>query len=967
MTTTPKLTSLAAPQGDAAGVGAARRRLSKRLLTLNVNGRAREDAVAGHTLLLDYLRDTAGLTGTKQGCDGGECGACTVLVDGEPRLACITLAASCEGRRVETIESLASEGRMSRLQQAFHEKLGTQCGFCTPGMIMAAESLLRRNPTPDVAEIREALSGNLCRCTGYVKIIEAVQAACGEADAAAAPAAAHGHSVGQRTPLIDGIEKVTGRARYTADLPFGDVLVGRILRSPVAHGLIRGIDTTRARAMPGVRAVITGADFAAPYGVIPIAQNEWPLARDKVRYRGEPLAAVAAVDEATAEAALAAIGLDIEPLPAYFGADEARAAGALQLHEKKLGNIEREVEQAFGDVDAGFAVADLVREQTFHYAEVAHGQIELNAAVASYEPELGRLTTHSVTQVPYYLHLTLAQCLGMDSAQIRVVKPFVGGGFGHRVEPLNFEMVTAALARAAGGTVKTELTREDGFLTHRGRPETDIRLKLGMKRNGEITAVDCEITQRGGAYGGYGLVTILYAGALLHALYRLAAVKYRGHRVYTNTPPCGAMRGHGAVDARHAFESLLDAMAVELGVDPIAARRANLITPPWRTLNDLQVNSYGIPECLNWVEQASGWKTRHGKLPRGRGLGLACSHYVSGSAKPVHWSGEPHAVINLKLDFDASVTVLTGASDIGQGSSTLLAQVVAEVLMLPMARIRVVATDSALTPKDNGSYSSRVSFMVGNAALRAAQELLRVLVAAAATRLQVSADRIEWLGERCRVAGTEQGLDFADVVNAALLDSGTLIVKGTWSTPPETQGGKFRGAAVGSTAGFSYAAQVVEVVVDEATGVVRVERVWVAHDCGFAINPLAVEGQVQGAVWMGMGQALSEETQYHEGLPLRPNMLDYRIPTIAESPSIDVKLIESHDPLGPFGAKEASEGALHGFPPALCNAIFDAIGIRLSELPATPDRVLEAIHAARRAERLRARRSASAELVAERG
>ena len=941
--------------------------MGKRLLTLNVNGRAREDAVADHTLLLDYLRDTAGLTGTKQGCDGGECGACTVLVDGEPRLACITLAASCEGRQIETIESLATEGRMSRLQQAFHEKLGTQCGFCTPGMIMAAESLLRRNPTPDVAEIRDALSGNLCRCTGYVKIIESVQAACSEVDAAAAPAAARVHSVGQRTPLIDGIEKVTGRARYTADLPFGGALVGRILRSAVAHGLIRGIDTTRARAMPGVRAVITGADFAAPYGVIPIAQNEWPLARDKVRYRGEPLAAVAAVDEATAEAALAAIVLDIEPLPAYFSADDARAVGALQLHEKKLGNIEREVEQLFGDVDAGFAAADLVREQTFHYAEVAHGQIELNAAVASYEPEPGRLTTHSVTQVPYYLHLTLAQCLGMDSAQIRVVKPFVGGGFGHRVEPLNFEMVTAALARAAGDTVKTELSREDGFLTHRGRPETDIRLKLGMKRNGEITAVDCEITQRGGAYGGYGLVTILYAGALLHALYRLAAVKYRGHRVYTNTPPCGAMRGHGAVDARHAFESLLDAMAVELGLDPIAARRANLITPPWRTLNDLQVNSYGIPDCLDWVEQASGWKTRHGKLARGRGLGLACSHYVSGSAKPVHWSGEPHAVINLKLDFDGSVTVLTGASDIGQGSSTLLAQVVAEVLMLPMARIRVIATDSALTPKDNGSYSSRVSFMVGNAALRAAQELLRVLVAAAATRLQVGVERIEWLGERCRVAGTDQGLDFADVVNAALVDSGTLIVKGTWSTPPETQGGKFRGAAVGSTAGFSYAAQVVEVAVDETTGVVRVERVWVAHDCGFAINPLAVEGQVQGAVWMGMGQALSEETQYHEGLPLRPNMLDYRIPTIAESPPIDVKLIESHDPLGPFGAKEASEGALHGFPPALCNAIFDAIGIRLTELPATPDRVLEAIHAARRAERLRARRSATAEPVAERG
>ncbi|MCC7326508.1 MAG: 4-hydroxybenzoyl-CoA reductase subunit alpha [Burkholderiales bacterium] len=773
--------------------------------------------------------------------------------------------------------------------------------------------------------------------------------------AAVAPAA---HAAGQRTPLIDGIEKVTGRARYTADLPFGDALVGRILRSPVAHGEIRGIDTRAALAIPGVRAVVTGTDFAAPYGVIPIAQNEWPLARGRIRYRGEPVAAVAAVDAETADAALAAIVLDIEPLPAYFSAADARAPDAVRLHEKKAGNIEREVDQSFGEVDAGFETADLVCEETYHYAEVAHGQIELNAAVAAWEPEHERLTTHSVTQVPYYLHLTLAQCLGIDTSQIRVIKPFVGGGFGHRVEPLNFEMVAAALARAAGGTVKVLLSREDGFLTHRGRPETDIRLKIAMAKTGAITAVDCEIVQRGGAYGGYGLVTILYAGALLHALYMVPAVRYRGFRVYTNTPPCGAMRGHGAVDARHAFESLLDRMAAELGLDPFAVRRANLITPPFRTINDLQVNSCGLPACLEWVEEASGWKTRRGALPRGRGMGLACSHYVSGSAKPVHWSGEPHAVIHLKLDHDGGITVLTGASDIGQGSSTLLAQVVAEVMSLSLARIRVIATDSALTPKDNGSYSSRVSFMVGNAALRAAEELKRILVAAAAKRLEVSVDDIEWNGEHCLVAGTDRGLAFREVVEAALVDTGALSVKGVWSTPPETQGGKFRGAAVGSTAGFSYAAQVVEVSVDEDTGQVTVERVWVAHDCGFAINPLAVEGQVQGAVWMGMGQALSEETQYHEGLPLRPNMLDYRIPTIVESPPIAVKLVESRDPLGPFGAKEASEGALHGFAPALTNAIHDAIGLRLTELPASPDRVFEALVEVRRTERLRARAAA---------
>ena len=314
----------------------------------------------------------------------------------------------------------------------------------------------------------------------------------------------------------------------------------------------------------------------------------------------------------------------------------------------------------------------------------------------------------------------------------------------------------------------------------------------------------------------------------------------------------------------------------------------------------------------------------------------------------MHWSGEPHAVVNLKLDFDGGITLLTGASDIGQGSNTLLTQVVAEVLLLPMARIRVVSADSALTPKDNGSYSSRVSFMVGNAALRAAENLKRILVEAAAKRLEASPDEIHWAGECCGMVGTERQLSFAQCVQAALAESGTLTVKGAWSTPPETQGGKFRGAAVGSTAGFSYAAQVVEVQVDEDTGAVRVEQVWVAHDCGRALNPLAVEGQVQGAVWMGMGQALQEETQYHEGLPLRANMLDYRIPTIAESPPIDVTLIESMDPLGPFGAKEGSEGGLHGFPPALTNAIADALGLRLNELPVTPDRVFDALLARRR-------------------
>jgi len=760
-------------------------------------------------------------------------------------------------------------------------------------------------------------------------------------------------AVGVRQPLIDGVEKVTGRARYTADLAAPGALVGAILRSPVAHGRIHAIDAEAARALPGVRAVITGDDCAVAYGVIPVAQNEFPLARGHIRYRGEPIAAVAADDAATARAALDLIDLDIESLPAYFDAASARAPDATPLHPNKPGNIEREVDQAFGDVDAGFAAADLVREESFHYAEVTHAMMEPNASLAEFDPERGRLTLHTVSQVPYYVHLALARCLGMDESRIRVVKPFVGGGFGHRTETLNFEVIAALLARAAGGMVKLELSREECFLTHRGRPETDVRMKIGMNSSGELTAVDCEVVQRGGGYAGYGLVTILYAGALLHAIYRLPASKYHGLRVYSNTPPNGAMRGHGSVDVRHAFETMLDRMAAELGLDPFVVRRANLLNVPHRTANDLQVNSCGLAECLDQVERASGWRERRGTLPRGHGLGMACSHYVSGSAKPVHWTGEPHAVVNLKLDFDGGITVLTGAADIGQGSSTLLAQAVAEILGLPLDRLTVVANDSVVTPKDNGSYSSRVSFMVGNAAIGAARELRRVLVAAAARRLEVAAEDIECLGEAYRVAGSDRALGYKDVVAAALEETGTLTVKGTWSTPAETQGGKFKGAAVGTSAGFSYAAQVVEVAVDEETGMVRVVRVWVAHDCGRAINPLAVEGQIQGSVWMGMGQALSEETQYHEGLPLRANLLDYRVPTIVESPPIETFIVEARDPNGPFGAKEAGEGSLSGFLPALTNAIADATGLRLTELPASPDRLLEALTARRRAERLR--------------
>ena len=753
-------------------------------------------------------------------------------------------------------------------------------------------------------------------------------------------------------PLIDGIDKVTGKARYTADLDHADALVGRIFRSAFSHADIIRLDVSKARALDGVVAVVTGDDCAHTYGVLPIAMNEYPLARGRVRYRGEPVAAVAAIDAETAERALQLIELEVTELPAYYSSEAARAPGAVLLHDNKPGNIERDVHNQFGDVPQGFATADLVREETFNCAEINHAQIEPHASLSEYDPLTGRLTVQTVSQVGYYLHLMLAQCLEMDSSRIRVIKPFIGGGFGARVETLNFEIITALLARASAGKVLMQLTREETFITHRARPQTDVRLKLGMNKDGRMTACECEVVQRGGAYAGYGIITILYAGALLQGIYDIPAVKYDGYRVYANLPPCGAMRGHGSVDVRHAFECLVDRMARELKLDPFAVRRANLLQAPTRTLNDLVVNSYGLGECLDKVERASGWRERLGRLPPGKGLGMACSHYVSGAAKPIHRTGEPHALVNLKLDFDGGVTALTGAADIGQGSSTMVAIAVAETMDISLDRIRVVAADTAVTPKDNGAYSSRITFMVGNAAIDAAKNLKAVLIAAAAKKLEAKPEDIE-CGEVFRVgSGKQASLPFAVVVAAALVDEGAITVKGSFTCPPDMQGGKHRGGAVGSTMGFSYGAQVVEVSVDDATGLVSVDNVWVALDCGHAINPLAVEGQIEGSVWMGMGQAMCEETRYLEGLPAHASLLEYRMPTIAESPPIEVQIVESHDPYGPFGAKEASEGALAGFPPAVVNAIANAIGIDLNELPVTPDRVMEALIQRRRQARL---------------
>jgi 4-hydroxybenzoyl-CoA reductase subunit alpha len=808
--------------------------------------------------------------------------------------------------------------------------------------------------------------------------------------------------IGKPTAMIDAAGKTTGAGKYTDDLSLPGMLVGKILHSPYPHARIKRIDTSRAEKLDGVVAVVVGQDAPNPYGILPVGHDEHALSLDKVRYVGDNVACVIAVDEATAEKALELIEVDYEVLPAYFDPEESMKAETHLIHDNKPGNLEKDYHHVFGDPDKGFADADHVAEARFIANEVTHAAMEPHSTLASFELDphtgkMGRLTVWSSTQVPYYLQHKLSLVLEMPMSQIRVIKPLVGGGFGGKSEVIPLEIIAAVAARKAQAPVKITYTREEVFWAHRGRPRTIIDLKTGVTNDGRITSVKARVVQDGGAYCSYGVVTILYSGALLGALYDIPNIQYDGYRVLTNKPACGAMRGHGTVNVRFAFESQLDELASKIGVDPAEIRQRNLLKPPCITVNGLRVQSYGLPECIEKTVERSGWKERKGKLPKGRGLGIACSHYVSGAANSIIRSDMPHSTVNVKIDRDGGVVVYTGASEIGQGSDTMTAQIAAEVLGCALSRVRVIAADTDLTPIDIGSYSSRVTFMAGNATLRAAEDVKKRIGAAAAKRMGCSADDLvfrddivsrkgmEFAGHREQAAGEsahstqaeasvsgrvegqilrgslqqkrkEEGpkewLTFEEAVVAAIDFHGALTGTGSYAPPQEARGGKHKGAGVGPSPAYSYSAQVAEVSVDEETGEVTVHKVWAAHDCGRALNPVSVEGQIIGSVWMGMGQALTEEMVWKDGMLMNPGLLEYRSPSSIESPAVEPIIVESIDPEGPFGAKECSEGSLAATIPAIANAIYDAVGVRLHECPFTPERVLAAMRAKKHAKAL---------------
>jgi len=751
--------------------------------------------------------------------------------------------------------------------------------------------------------------------------------------------------IGGSSRRIDVADKVTGRARYTDDLVLPRMLHCKILRSRVPHAELVKVDVSAALEVPGVLAAITGEDLPIPYGILPVSQDEHALCCDRVRFVGDPVAAVAAEDEETASAALARIAVELRPLDAVGSIENALARPEPRLHAyAQHGNIHRMVSQEFGDLAQGLAEADYVREDSFFYGGSTHLALEQHAALADWSPD-GRLTLWSSTQTPHYVHRVLARVLELPAARVRVIVPALGGGFGGKTDPFNHEVVVAKLAIVTGRPVKICLTREEVFYCHRGRHPTRIWMRTGVKKDGAITGMHVKTVLDGGAYGSYGVASTLYTGALQTVTYRVPHYRFDGARVFTNKPPCGPKRGHGTPQGRFALEVQLDKIAEAIGLDPADLRLRHLVSPDSLTANYLRIGSTGLRQCLETVVERSGWRQKHGQLPFGRGVGLACSSYLSGAGVAIYWNQMPHSGVMLKLDRGGGVAVYCGSTDVGQGSDSVLAFVVAEVLGVPPGDVRVFTADTDLTPVDLGSYSSRVTLMTGNAALQAAERARELLASAVAGKLEARPEELVFAeGRVFRASDPDTGVSFAEAVVAAESRFGTLATVGHYAPPAPA--GMFKGSGVGPSPAYSYTAAVAEVSVDPETGIVRAEKVWIAHDVGRAIHRPSVVGQIEGSVYMGLGEALFEETSYraaHNLVPVAPSMLGYKSPTALDMCEVESFVIEDPDPQGPFGAKEVGQGPLLPIPPAIVNAIHDAVGVRIDEVPVTPDKVLRAL------------------------
>ena len=994
-------------------------------IRFTLNGKPVLLDVPTDTTLLTALREHLGVFGVKHGCETGECGACTVLLEGVPVSSCVMLAAQAHGHQVTTIEALGERpGQgwkltkgLDAIQQAFVETGAIQCGYCTPAMILAARSLLQREPSPTEDQVRDALSGVLCRCTGYLKPVQAVLRAAavlrgeevepiegplqapaglfgiqegptGNEEAGplgpdvltrtgvmpriqAAPEVKGWSTVGRPEPKVDAVKLVQGKPAFAADLEMRGMLVAKVLHSPLAHARIVSIDASHARALPGVAAVLTWQDLprvvystAGQSDPIPGPLDTFSLDH-KVRFFGDRVALVAAETEEIAEQALHLIDVEYEPLPAILDPGQAMGPEAPRIHDEPefvdfaesdaSRNLAARIHIDIGDLDKGLAEADLVIEGEYEVPKVQQASIEPHVAV-SYWDEDDRLVIRTSTQVPFHVRRQLAPVLGLPAKRIRVIKPRIGGGFGGKQEVL-IEDVAAHLTIATGRPVRFEYTRAEEFYASRSRHPMRLRMRTGVKRDGTITANEMVILSDTGAYGCHALTVTGNTGHKSMALYvgdgsyrRSPNIRFHADVVYTNTPPAGAYRGYGVPEGFWAVERHMEKVARGVGMDPLAFRLKNALrageqhpfSTAWsegREPRPETVNTCGLEDCVRQGASAAGWEEKYGnpewhnvpgKPHLRRGIGVAT--VMQGTAIPYLDMGGA----SLKMNDDGSFNLLVGATDLGTGSDTVLAQQAAEVLGVPIEDIIVYSSDTDFTPFDKGAYASSTTYISGAAVVRAAEQVAeRIRLRAARMLNRERGDTVApadiRLSDRQAWAPDGRSVTLAEVALNSLHHADQEQIMGVASyfspvSPPP------------------FAAQFAEVTVDVETGAVKVDRLVMAVDSGVIVNPLTASGQVEGGMAQALGYAVCEEMRYDDGgRPRETDFGDYHIFAAHEMPEMQTIFVETLEPSHPFGVKAVAEIPMDGVAPAVGNAVRDACGAEVDVAPITPERVWRAL------------------------
>ncbi len=928
-------------------------------LHLWVNGQEVDLPVVPGEMLSDLLRYRLGLTGTKIGCNEMECGACTVLVDGEPVLSCSYPAVRVQGKHVLTIEGLAktvdwgqkspSEEALHPLQEAFIKYGALQCGFCTPGQIMTSYALLLRNPEPSDEDIKTALKDTLCRCGAYPAILQAIKAAAKAIKTGTPveapqipPAAKPGKYVGNVHPRPDAVAKVTGRAKYTDDLQFEGMLHARVKRAMVPSAILKRIDVSKAKALPGVAAVLTAEDIPGErnHGLV---IYDWPImigVGERVRYVGDAVAIVAAETREIATQALDLIEVEFEPLPVITDPVQAAQPDAPKIHPN--GNLLKHIKVRKGDVEQGFAEADVVLEHTFYTPMHDHAFLEPECSIARPTPD-GRMEVYVGSQIPYADRQQIARALGWPESRVHVIGQLMGGGFGGK-EDIAGQIHAALLAHATGRPVKLLFDRHESLIVHPKRHATQIRVKVGAKLDGRLTAVETELYGDTGAYASLGEKVMTRATTHSSGPYEVPHVKADCYAMYTNNPPAGAFRGFGVMQSAFAIESIMDMLAERLGIDPVELRRKNALRVGSVT-NTGQVlrQSVGLLECIEKVEaemrRLGGPNPFAPKPVPGaphlvRAWGFAVGYKNTGLG-----GGAPDkAGAEVELRRDGTFQVRTSSAELGQGLPTVLQLIAAEELNQSPKRIDVLLMDTDLTPDGGPTTASRQTFVTGNAVRYAARALKELLTSELSERYDVPPEQIRFVEGLAQING--HTLSLQQVAEEMLASGRPPVTSYTYWAPatrPLGEGGDMHFA-------FSFAAQAAEVEVNTRTGEVKVLRMIIANDVGYAINPLGLRGQIEGGAIMGIGHALTENFIVKEGHVVTDRLARYRTPSIVHTPEIISFVVEHPVEEGPYGAKGVGEIVLIPTPAAITNAIYNAVGVRVDRLPVDQEMICKALN-----------------------